>query len=293
MKVKNLKSTRELNFWELALIVLVAIALAPITIFLIEPLIELKKYCRAQDYVATKLSEDYHDKTYLIAHRGFRAVAPENTLPAFVEAGKAGYWGAENDIHRTKDGVWVVHHDGLTYRMLTKNIDIEKNTYEKLLTADVDNGSNFRDYPHLKVTTLEEYLKVCAEYNMKAFIELKGKNNTEHYGEIVDMVAKYGVDATYISFEKIAITSMRRLTDAPLFFILYDINQDGIDFAKSVENCGIDFDGNDDKNKSKEKVDMIHNAGLPTAIWAVDDVDLVKQYVDWGVKYITTNAVHY
>lgn len=293
MKVENIKCTRYYAFWEIALIVILAIAFAPITIFLIKPLIELKKYCRAKKYVVAKLPEDYHDKVNLIAHRGFRALAPENTLPAFTEAGKAGFWGAENDIHRTKDGVWVLHHDGLTYRMMSKNHKIERTNFDKLLKANVNNGSNFKDYPNLKITKLEDYLKECAKYNMKAFIELKGKLNTEHYGEIVDMVAKYGVDTTYISFEEIAITTMRKLTDAPLFFILYDINQKGIDFAKSVENCGIDFDGNDDRNKSKEKVDMIHNAGLKTAIWAVDDVDLVKQYADWGVKYITTNAVHY
>ena len=42
-----------------------------------------------------------------MAHRGFRAVAPENTAPAFEEAGKAGYYGAECDVYRTADGVWV------------------------------------------------------------------------------------------------------------------------------------------------------------------------------------------
>lgn len=293
MNIYNLKGTRKLSVIEFIGIVLLAIAFAPITLLLIKPLLFLKDYCRAKAYTSTKLPEDYESRVKLIAHRGFRAVAPENTLPAFEEAGKAGYWGAENDIHRTKDGVWIVHHDQYSYRMMNKNRSIEKSDYSSLLKLNIDNGSNYKDYPNLKIPTVDDYLKICAKYNMKAVIELKGKNNTEHYGEIIDMVKKHGVDAMYISFQKEAITALRKVTDAPLFFIVNEITQEAIDFAKSIENCGIDFDGNADSNKSKEKVDMILSAGLTPAIWAVDEPELIKSYSDWGVSYITTNAVHY
>ena len=293
MNIYNIKGTKKLSVIEFIGIVLLAIVFAPITLLLIKPLLVLKNYCRAKTYTATKLPEDYQSKVELIAHRGFRAVAPENTLPAFEAAGKAGFWGAENDIHRTKDGVWIVHHDYYSYRMTDKNRSIENSNYSSLLKLNIDNGSNYKDYPNLKIPKLEDYLKICAKYNMKAIIELKGKNNTEHYGEIIDMVKKYGVDAMYISFQKEAVTALRKVTDAPLFFIVYEITEEAIDFAKSIENCGIDFDGNDDGNKSKEKVDMILNAGLEPAIWAVDDPELIKSYADWGIKYITTNAVHY
>lgn len=293
MKVYNIKGTKELSFLQLAGIVLLAVAFAPITLILLAPLLKLKDYCPAKDYKVAELDEDYKSRVNLIAHRGFRAVAPENTLPAFEAAGKAGFWGAENDIHRTADGVWVVHHDGYTYRMLNKSKKVEKSSYASLLELNIDNGSNYKDYPNLKIPTLEDYLKVCSEYNMKAFIELKGKNNTEHYGEIIDLVKKYGVEASFISFEKEAVLAMREITDAPLYYIVYEITQKDVDFAKTVENCGIDFDGDDERNKSKQKVDLILNAGLEPAIWAIDDVELVKQYIDWGVKNITTNAVHY
>ena len=293
MNIYNIKGTKKLSVIQFIGIVILAIVFLPITLLLIKPLRILKNYCRAKNYTATKLPEDYESKVDLIAHRGFRAVAPENTLPAFEAAGKAGYWGAENDIHRTKDGVWIVHHDFYSYRMTNKCRPVEKSDYSSLLKLNIDNGSNYKDYPNLKIPTVEDYLKICAKYNMKAVIELKGKNNTEHYGEIIDMVKKYGVDAMFISFQKEAITALRKVTDARLFFIVNEITEEAIDFAKSIENCGIDFDGNDDKNKVKEKVDMILNAGLMPAIWAVDDPELIESYANWGVRYITTNAVHY
>ena len=46
-----------------------------------------------------------------IAHRGARAYAPENTLPAFEKACRLGSEALELDVHSTRDGQLVVHHD--------------------------------------------------------------------------------------------------------------------------------------------------------------------------------------
>jgi glycerophosphoryl diester phosphodiesterase len=47
----------------------------------------------------------------VIAHRGYSAIAPENTLPAFARALEAGTDLVELDYHLTKDGVPLVIHD--------------------------------------------------------------------------------------------------------------------------------------------------------------------------------------
>jgi glycerophosphoryl diester phosphodiesterase len=47
----------------------------------------------------------------VLAHRGARRQAPENTLAAFRRARELGADGVELDVHRTIDGVLVVHHD--------------------------------------------------------------------------------------------------------------------------------------------------------------------------------------
>ncbi len=48
------------------------------------------------------------------AHRGARAHADENTLPAFTLALTLGATGLETDAHLTADGVAVLDHDGVT-----------------------------------------------------------------------------------------------------------------------------------------------------------------------------------
>ncbi len=47
------------------------------------------------------------------AHRGARALAPENTLEAFALALRLGATGLESDAWLTEDGVVVLDHDGV------------------------------------------------------------------------------------------------------------------------------------------------------------------------------------
>jgi glycerophosphoryl diester phosphodiesterase len=45
-----------------------------------------------------------------IAHRGYKAAHPENTMGAFQGAVKVGAHAIETDIHITKDSVIVLSH---------------------------------------------------------------------------------------------------------------------------------------------------------------------------------------
>jgi glycerophosphoryl diester phosphodiesterase len=53
------------------------------------------------------------DPPIAFAHRGARAHAPENTLPAFRLALRLGATGLESDVWVTADGVAVLDHDGV------------------------------------------------------------------------------------------------------------------------------------------------------------------------------------
>ncbi|ODH45779.1 hypothetical protein GX48_08144 [Paracoccidioides brasiliensis] len=51
-----------------------------------------------------------------VAHRGFKAKYPENTMCAFSHAVKVGAQGLEADMHISKDGVVVISHDATLQR---------------------------------------------------------------------------------------------------------------------------------------------------------------------------------
>lgn len=251
--------------------------------------IALNQYCKTKDYTVISTS----DNVTLVAHRGMRSVAPENTTASFDEAGKHGYWGAECDVYRTKDGVWIISHDSHTYRMMDKSAFIEKKTYKELMDMNVDNGVNIDKYEDLKICSLEEYLDICKKYNMTPIIELKGKNNTEYYSEIVELANQFEVNPVYISFHIENLQTMRRLTQCKMYYLVQKISEDDIQDAKSIENCGIDFNGNKDKNFKSDIIKKCQDAGLELGAWTINEEDDLQKLEQYGVTLITTDCIEY
>ncbi len=270
---------------------IVVISLSAVGVLLvlaiIAGVIALNWYCRTPVYDLYATVED----VTLVAHRGYRAMAPENTAPAFEEAGKAGFWGAECDIYRTKDGVWVVTHDSNSYRMTDKMSWIEKKTYDELKEEKIDNGAGIENYPDLTICSFEEYLQICEKYGMTAVVELKGKNNTEYYNEVTDLVGKYDVEAVYISFHFENLEKIRALTDAPIYYLVQEIEEEDIELAKSLENCGIDFNGNKEKNFETDIIKQCIDSGLEMGAWTINDTETLDKLVDYGVTLITTDCI--
>lgn len=270
-------------------VIVLSVLLALVILVVIAGCIALNMYCKTADYDIVSTDK----QVTLVAHRGFRGIAPENTAPAFEEAGKNAFWGAECDIYRTADGVWVVSHDSHTYRMMDKSAFVEKKTYDELMQMTVDNGVNIENYPDLKICSFEDYLKICKDYGMTAVIELKGKNNTEHYDEIVSLVNQYGVNAVYISFQYENLLKLREVTDAKLYYLVQEITDEDIELARSIDNCGIDFNGNKEENFENGSIQRCIDAGLDLGAWTIDDTAVLDKLYENGVTLITTDAITY
>lgn len=229
----------------------------------------------------------------LIAHRGMSSLAPENTTASFELAGKnGGFWGAECDIYRTSDGRWLLSHDPNTFRMMNKAARIERKTYEELMKLTVNRGSGIENYPDLKICSLEEYLDICKKYNMAAIIEIKGKNNSEHYCEVVSAVKERGVNAVYISFHFEDLKKLREITDAPLYLLVRDFRKEHIELVKTLENCGIDFFAAKAFAYSVDCVNQCLEEGVNLIAWTVNDPALLKRMAALGVTTVTTDRIY-
>lgn len=66
------------------------------------------------------------------AHRGFPAIAPENSMPAYGAAVALGVDEIEFDLWPTKDGEIVSIHDDTLDRVSTKRVEAEEENGEKL-----------------------------------------------------------------------------------------------------------------------------------------------------------------
>lgn len=289
MSDEAIKEKKKLTKKSKILIIVLSIVAFLLIATVLGGVIALNQYCKTKDYTVISTS----DNVTLVAHRGMRSVAPENTTASFTEAGKHGYWGAECDIYRTKDGVWIISHDSHTYRMMDKSAFIEKKTYEELMDMNVDNGVNIDKYEDLKICSLEEYLDICKKYNMTPVIELKGKNNTEYYSEIVELANQFEVNPVYISFHIENLQTMRKLTQCKMYYLVQKISEDDIQDAKSIENCGIDFNGNKDKNFKSDIIKKCQDAGLELGAWTINEEDALQKLEQYGITLITTDCIEY
>lgn len=116
------------------------------------------------------------------AHRGLwtgnepkKGLRPENSLAAFRAAVEKGY-GIELDVHRTKDGALIVHHDDSLQRLTGTDIRIAQSTLEEIRACRLPNGE--------AVPTFDEVLEAVAG-RMPLIIEVKVEGNADLLSEAV------------------------------------------------------------------------------------------------------------
>jgi glycerophosphoryl diester phosphodiesterase len=76
-----------------------------------------------------------------IAHRGGALEAEENTLEAFDYAVGLGFTHIETDVHATRDGVAVIHHDQTLERLTGRAFRIEDLDYAALAKIRTHEGA--------------------------------------------------------------------------------------------------------------------------------------------------------
>lgn len=93
----------------------------------------------------------------VVAHRGFRTRAPENTLPAFEAAADAGALMIEFDVGLTRDGVPVVIHDATVDRTTDGAGRVDALTLAEIQSLDAGGGFDGR-FAGTPVPTLAQVL---------------------------------------------------------------------------------------------------------------------------------------
>src|SRR5437868_13578477 len=73
----------------------------------------------------------------VFAHRGGSKIGPENTIAAFDRGLAAGADGLELDVHLSRDGAVVVHHDHLLDRTTRGTGSVNARTASELALLDV------------------------------------------------------------------------------------------------------------------------------------------------------------
>jgi glycerophosphoryl diester phosphodiesterase len=221
----------------------------------------------------------------IIAHRGYwdKEGASKNSIASLKNAIEFGAFGSEFDVLVTSDGVPVVHHDDKT----VNGILIESVTFAELMEQApvLLNGE--------RIPALDDYLKAWNSAATKLILEIKSASTPEletfFVESILDVVSRHGVENSrieYIAFSWHVVNELRRL--APEVTVSY-LNGDKTPAeVKAAGVAGIDYRDRVFKEKPqwiKEAVEQ----GLIVNVWTVDDEATMRQMIELGADYITTD----
>ena len=143
----------------------------------------------------SKVAKTASTKRMLVCgHRGDRVRTPEQTMPAFVEAVRAGADAIELDVQWTKDQRMVLMHDRTVDRTTWSTGTVTDMTYAEIRDSDAGSwfGPQFRG---TQVPALEEVLAFTARYRRLLInVEIKNPQLTEaQAGACLDALDAAGV----------------------------------------------------------------------------------------------------
>lgn len=226
--------------------------------------------------------------TKIIAHRGYSAQAPENTLAAFELAAQNGTWGIETDICLTSDGQYVCMHDGALDRMTNSAGSIGNLSFEQVKAATIDAGAQVENYPNQKVPTLKEFLDLCKSYGINAVLDLKFNDPSKLEG-LVQTVRDCGMEqASIILSGPDMLRRIRELSDkVQVQYLVGEATKEHIDQMVSIPRSGIDA-----SSISPELIQYAKEQGLTVNVWTYNTAEDKAKWEDLDVDYLTTDNVN-
>jgi len=241
----------------------------------------------------------------VIGHRGYCAVAPENTLPSFALALANGADLVELDYHHSRDGVPMAIHDDTLDRTTDarkkwkrRNIPVEQTTAAETQTLDA--GSWFgRTYAGAKVPLLTEALSAICDHGKVALIEHKSGDAATcvrllRERKLINRVVIISFDWSYLrAFHDLEPSQVLGALGPPTHLVngrkpgrrkkplsaewLDDLATTGAKLA--VWN----------RRVSKTAVSHAHDRGLKVWIYTVNSPGLARQLLACGVDGLITN----
>ena len=229
----------------------------------------------------------------LIAHRGFSAVAPENSSAAFIKAGEEGFFAAECDIQLTRDEIWILNHDDDINRMTNGKGQVSQLSFDEIRDCKINGGYNSFKYPDQKIITLDGYLIICDMYDIIPQIEIK-KGNNKCLDKVLEALDEYeGMreKAIIISFDENILKSIREVdSQIELWYLTQEITDDAIALCGG-NNFALAFNGNNYIKNPNGGVEKAQQSNLKLACWTIDKPSVYQALYDLGIRNFTTNRL--
>ncbi len=219
-----------------------------------------------------------------IAHRGGSREAEENTLEAFHYAAGLGFRDIETDVHATRDGVAVIHHDATLARM----------TGDPRAIAEMDwaEVARVRTHRGAAIPRVEEALSAFPE--VRFIFELKARGSAAALAPLVrDHMARVAVGA--FAPEHTA-EARARLGDG----LLWSPGRPGV-LGLWMQGWGLPLPRPDFRVMhvppafrgipvvTRRFVRAARRHGVAVQVWTVDEAAEMERLLDMGVHAVMTD----
>ncbi len=261
--------------------------------------------------LVTGMSDTLYSNALAFGHRGCRNLLPENTMAGFKHALEMGADGVELDVHLTKDGHVIVHHDYILHSSLVRTASgswvpnfsdpihsltleelkshrlgkIKPNTLYAFLHQRAKRAQNAEDE---EIPTLGEVLEMTKEYpNTRVLIEIKTNPTTPELSSDPELLSQAVVKVinesevkdrcTILAFDAQVLRHIKALDqELPIF-----LNQMPHKDSKSPYYAGYDL--KDFKGSAPAMIAKMGANGW-SALYKQLNAENVKEAHDLGLK---------
>ncbi|MGI9626886.1 MAG: glycerophosphodiester phosphodiesterase [Longimicrobiales bacterium] len=232
----------------------------------------------------------------VIAHRGFSAKAPENTLSSVRAASLAGADGVEWDISTASCGTPVLFHDANLGRTTNGVGPVRRRTLAQL--KGLDAGTWFDpSFEGEQIPSLAEACQLLNELDFQGVLlaEVKGWREMEDVDRMVEVVEAEGrLDTTrFIAIDWTTIDRIARVfPGTPVAFIVERPERfdEGLERAIAKEGAGLAVDYRI-LLEDESRVERANAADIPLGVWTVDDTEAAARLHELGIRDFTTDEV--
>ncbi len=245
------------------------------------------------------------------AHRGYRAVRPENTLSAF-EAAMGEFDFIELDVQPSSDGRLMILHDDTLERTTDIEYKFTDPRPNRLIDYDfdilrrLDAGSWFEqrdpfssiaegivskeDISPQQIPTLDEALRLCAKHDMPLNIEIKDSplyDEDKLLSDILQTIHPYwdSIPILISSFNYRYLKKLHILD--PSLSLAANVEHthppDLTEYLKELGVCGYHVD---EPIANTAPLKALENAGITCAVFTVNEHDRQQKLFDMGYRAV-------
>ena len=230
----------------------------------------------------------------IIAHRGYRAKYPENTLASFSAALDIGVKMIELDVMLTRDRKMVVIHDATLERTTDGNGQVSSYTLQEL--KELDAGSWFHPrFAGERLPALDEVLDLVRG---RALLNIEIKSNAYEAHHPPDAIEKQVVERVrrknaltsvlISSFERKILENVAAMEDAPAIALIskYPAEGDNVELCRRLKafswhpNC---------RELKYDQVKIMREEGINVFPYNVDSPGEYQRMIRMDVDGIITS----